>query len=184
MLWFAVEGRAEGRVFWVGFKGRNGLSLAGNRSGNSLLSSPDQLLSTLLSFPPEMPSDFLSSLVLSPDHSSFSFAGLRPMNAAERRWQVQGRRSGACLAGAGGDRSGQNGRSAGGVYCRTASAGEGGEDEGAVAAGRAGSLKKKKEKVNGLISPVRKKRKKKGRKKERWKEKIGKNEIKINKNMG
>ena len=73
---------------------------------------------------------------------------------------------------------------AGGVHCCTASA-RTEEDEGlcsTVAAGR--KFEKRKEKVNGLISPVRNKRKKKGRKKERWKEKIGKNEIKINKNMG
>ena len=61
MLWFAVEGRAEGRVFWVGFRGRIGLSLAGNRSGtlsslpriNSYqLSSPFPLKCTLISPPP------------------------------------------------------------------------------------------------------------------------------------
>ena len=125
----------------------------------------------LLPFPPEMPSDFSSSPVPSPDHTFFSFAGLRPMNAAERRWQVQGRRSGARLAGAGGDRSGQRCRSAGGVHCCTASAREKvrkTEDDDCSNGPWAGGFEKKEEKKKRADEPSKEEKgnKKEGRKKD------------------
>ena len=109
--------RSSGVFWWI--SGEEGLSLSLGIALECSVLSPGELPLLLLSFPPEIHSDLPSFSTLNPDHSSLSFAGLRPMNAAERRWQEQGRRSGARQSGLEREVTGR-GRVAGGEYCCSA----------------------------------------------------------------